>query len=81
MTNVAIKAPINKSGPAREIDCAMREMTTGAFEKALGVLRKHRGQLEQGGKLLLEKEALTREELPMFEAHRPAVAAAFKVEV
>ena len=43
MTNVAIKAPINKSGPAREIDCAMREMTTGAFEKALGVLRKHRG--------------------------------------
>jgi ATP-dependent Zn protease len=39
---------------AREIDCAGRELTAGAFEKALGILRKYRSQLERGAKLLLE---------------------------
>lgn len=42
-------------GTACEIDCSMRELTAGAFEKALSILRKYRSQLEQGAKLLLEK--------------------------
>ncbi len=61
---------------AREIDCALRELTTGAFEKALGILRKYRSQLEQGAKLLLEKESVTREELPPLQELQPAIAAA-----
>ena len=61
---------------AREIDRAVRELTTGAFEKALGILRKYHGQLERGAKLLLEKETLTREELPLLQELQPAIAAA-----
>ena len=61
---------------AREIDRAVRELSTGAFEKALGILRKYRGQLEPGAKLLLEKETLMREELPLLQELQPPIAAA-----
>ncbi len=64
---------------ARAIDSAVRELTTGAFETALGILRKYRAQLEQGAKLLLQKETLTREELPALNELKPAVAAAAKI--
>ncbi len=66
---------------AREIDCAVRELTKSAFEKALEILRRYRKQLEQGAKLLLEKETLTREELPPLEELKAAVAAATKVTI
>jgi cell division protease FtsH len=66
---------------AREIDCAVRELTTGAFEKALAILRGYRRELEQGAKLLLEKETLTREELPLLREPQPAIAAATKVAI
>ncbi len=66
---------------AREIDSAVRELTTVAFDKALGILRKYRGQLEQGAKLLLQKETLTREDLPSLDEFRPAVAAAAKITI
>jgi cell division protease FtsH len=59
---------------AREIDCAVRELVTAAFEKALAILRKHRKLLEEGAKLLLEKEALTRDELPMLDELKLAAA-------
>jgi cell division protease FtsH len=65
---------------AREIDCAVRELVGGAFEKALAILRKHRKQLDEGAKLLLEKETLTREELPMLRELELPVAAASRVE-
>jgi len=61
---------------AREIDRAVRELTTGAFEKALGVLRKYHSQLERGARMLLEKETLTREELPLLQELQPPIAAA-----
>ncbi len=61
---------------AREIDRAVRELTTGAFDRALGILRKYRSQLDQGTKLLLEKETLTREDLPPLQELQPAIAAA-----
>jgi cell division protease FtsH len=66
---------------AREIDCAVRELTAGAFEKASSILRKYRGQLDEGARLLLQKETLTREEIPVLETTLPAVAAASKVTV
>ncbi len=55
----------------REIDCSARELTTGASEKAPGILRKYRSQLECGAKLLLEKETLMREELPPLQERQP----------
>ena len=51
---------------AREIDCAVREMTDKAREKALQILRTYREQLERGAKLLLEKETLHEDELAQF---------------
>ena len=49
---------------AREIDCAIRVMVDNAFEAARRLLTTYRQQLETGAALLLEKETLTRDELP-----------------
>jgi cell division protease FtsH len=49
---------------AREIDCAVRELTAAAREKALAILTTNRDQLEQGSARLLEKETLLSEEIP-----------------
>jgi len=49
---------------AREIDCAVRELTTSAREQALAILTANREQLEQGAVLLLEKETLLADEIP-----------------
>jgi cell division protease FtsH len=56
-------------------------LTTGAFEKALAILRGYRRELEQGAKLLLERETLTREELPLLREFQPAIAAATKATI
>jgi cell division protease FtsH len=61
---------------AREIDCAVRDLVATAFETALAILRAHREELEEGARLLLERETLTREELPRLEQFRPAATAA-----
>ena len=49
---------------AREIDCAVRELTNAAREMALSILRANHDQLEQGAIRLLEKETLLTEEIP-----------------
>jgi cell division protease FtsH len=59
---------------AREIDCAVREIIAAAFERAIGTLRTYRAQLDEGARLLLAKETLTREDLPALD--RPGLAAA-----
>jgi cell division protease FtsH len=64
---------------AREIDCAVRELITAAFDKALATLRTYRRQLDEGAKLLLAKETLTREELPALGERGLAPAAASSV--
>lgn len=45
----------------------MRELVTAASDKAVAILHKHRQQLDEGAKLLLEEESLTREELPLLD--------------
>ena len=62
---------------AREIDCAVRELIDGAYESALAVLRQNRKALQEGARLLLEKETLTREELPPLAEIRLAAASEF----
>jgi cell division protease FtsH len=49
---------------AREIDCAVRELTRRAYENALEILTRYRPQLETGAQRLLEKETLLASELP-----------------
>ncbi len=48
---------------AREIDCAVRGIVGGAFERAVKLLDERRAVLEQGAKRLLEKETLTEPDL------------------
>jgi cell division protease FtsH len=49
---------------AREIDTAVRELVGQAFEKATAVLERHRKELDETAKLLLERETLNAEDLP-----------------
>jgi cell division protease FtsH len=48
---------------AREIDVAVRAIVDAAYEKALAILKRHRGALETWAKKLLEKETLVEAEL------------------
>jgi cell division protease FtsH len=59
---------------ARQIDCAVCELVGDAYEKALAVLRQNRRALDEGARLLLEKETLSREELPPLAEIRLAAA-------
>jgi cell division protease FtsH len=49
---------------AREIDIAVRERIDRVYQRALGILRDRRAELDRLAKKLLEKETLTAEELP-----------------
>jgi len=49
---------------AREIDCAIREITTAARERATAILRANRDKLDLGAGLLLKKEVLQAGEIP-----------------
>ena len=64
---------------AREIDCAVRELTDRARERALEILRTYRDKLERGATLLLEKETLHEDELaqlvPSLEHRQPQTVA------
>ena len=48
---------------AREIDIAVREIVSTAYDKALGVLRRQREVLERGAQQLLVKETLVEAEI------------------
>jgi cell division protease FtsH len=48
---------------AREIDCAVRDIVEDAFREARGVLERNRGLLEEGSRLLMEKETLSESDL------------------
>jgi cell division protease FtsH len=53
---------------AREIDCAVRDLVQQAFETATGILTRARRVLEQGAKVVLEKESIGEAELGQLEA-------------
>jgi cell division protease FtsH len=55
---------------AREIDCAIRELTDRAREKATQILNTYRKQLNDGAKRLLEKETLHENALPRLESKK-----------
>jgi cell division protease FtsH len=49
---------------AREVDCAVRDFVTSAFDRALALLETHSAALEEGAQHLLAKETLSGDELP-----------------
>ncbi len=49
---------------AREIDIAVKDLVEAAFDKAKGILTERRADLEEGARLLLERETLTDEDFP-----------------
>ena len=55
---------------AREVDCAVRDLVTQAFERAVGILGAHRDALAESAERLLEKETLSGDELPMLSAEK-----------
>ncbi|HEX2114243.1 MAG TPA: ATP-dependent zinc metalloprotease FtsH [Alphaproteobacteria bacterium] len=61
---------------AREIDCGVRDIVKQAFDRAVGILKDRRDDLERGAKMLLEKETLTEQDLRGFMTPPPAIAAA-----
>ena len=58
---------------AREVDCAVRALIDRAFERAKGILAKHRDKLEAGAEHLLDVETLTGDQLPVIEPDSPAI--------
>jgi cell division protease FtsH len=64
---------------AREIDCAVRDSVHDAYECALRVLGHARPILEEGAKLLLEKETLTEPELQVLRKSIDALKSASDV--
>ncbi len=57
---------------AREIDCAVRELTGSARAMALAILASNRGQLDDGARRLLEQETLQAGEIPVPAAYDDA---------
>jgi cell division protease FtsH len=53
---------------SREIEVAVRTLLQRALERAAGVLSLNRAALDQGAQLLIERETLTRDELPRVTA-------------
>ena len=60
----------------REIDLAVRDIITKAFEQATAILRARRADLDEGGRRLLAQETLTADQFPAIRpaAKQPEVA-------
>jgi cell division protease FtsH len=55
---------------AREIDTAVRELVGQAFERATEILTAHRKDLDETAQLLLTRETLNAEYLPVIKPRR-----------
>jgi cell division protease FtsH len=53
---------------AREVDCAVRDLVSEAFTRAVEILQTHRGALAESAERLLEQETLSGDELPLLSA-------------
>lgn len=75
----AVPAPAEKNyseETAREIDCAVRTIVGGAFERTVALLADRRGLLEEGALRLLERETLNEEDLHELRQRLPEPAKA-----
>ena len=58
--------------PAREIDCAVRDLVGRAFERAVSTLNGSRDVLDRGARLLLERETLGEDQLESLRREVPS---------
>jgi cell division protease FtsH len=58
----------------REIDVAVRDLATKGFERATEILRRRRGDLDEGARRLLERETITADDFPAIRAPTPQAA-------
>jgi cell division protease FtsH len=63
---------------AREIDLVVKKLIDEAYERAKALLTKRRSVLDEGAKLLLEKETLTPEDFPALAQSKELFAEAPK---
>jgi cell division protease FtsH len=61
---IALREKDYSEETAREIDLAVRDLVDEAFRRALAILAERRATLDEGAKLLLERETLTPEDFP-----------------
>jgi cell division protease FtsH len=61
---VAPESRLYSEQTAREIETAVRALVQQALERATAVLRLNRGALDEGAHRLMERESLSRDELP-----------------
>ncbi|EJM20322.1 ATP-dependent metalloprotease FtsH [Pseudomonas sp. GM18] len=59
---------------AREIDLGIRALLDEAYQRAKALLQSRRADLDEGARLLLEKETLTPEEFPPLMPFKPTPA-------
>lgn len=59
---------------AREIDLGIRALLDEAYQRAKALLQSRRADLDEGARLLLEKETLTPEEFPPLMPYKPTPA-------
>ena len=64
---------------AQDIETAARRLVRTAFERAMDMLISHRDLLENGAAMLLEHEALEREDLAALFGPRPGISLSFSV--
>ncbi len=60
----SIDKPVASEATLREIDLAVYEITSVAFEEAQTILMRRRADLDKGAELLLKKELITIEDFP-----------------
>lgn len=75
----AMTAPAEKNyseETAREIDCAVRAIVSGAFERTVALLGERRALLEEGALRLLELETLNEDDLQALRVRLPEPSAA-----
>jgi cell division protease FtsH len=72
---IGIREKDYSEATAREIDLAVKKLIDEAYEHATGLLLERRAVLEEGARLLLQKETLTPDDFPpLAQARRPALS-------
>lgn len=59
---------------AREIDLEVKRLIEEAYERARALLSEHRGELDEGATLLLQKETLTPDDFPPLASSKHSLA-------
>ena len=74
-TQPSMRIPWYSQETAREIDTAVRKLLGRAFERATAILEGHRKELNETAQLLLKRETLNAEDLPVLHPDDGAKAA------